>query len=123
MYRWCVFLRTTLFTFYLEQPRKLHLTLRMPLDEIPANKVAIPRGPTTLIPAPKRPRRGAPHGHTRCADGRKETDYNVKIAIIVARLLYKESWQQIEERFSSLGVKKSTAASIYMKAWEGREKG
>ena len=94
----------------------------MPLEEVVANKVAIPRGPTSLAPAPKRPRRGAPYGHTRFADGKRETDWNVKILIVVARLYYKEPWKQIEERFSSLGVKKSTAASIYMKAWEVEKK-
>jgi len=97
----------------------------MPLQEVSGNKVAIPRA-QRLPDGAKGPSIGAPKGHSRNAN-RKDTptartSWAVKVALVTARFFYKEPWKKIEERLRILGVKQSTAALIYQKAWETEKK-
>ena len=97
----------------------------MPLQEISGNKVAILRA--RLLPdSPKGPSKGAPKGHTRKTNNKDtptpETSQTIKVVIVAARLFYNETWKKIEERLRPLGVKRSTAALIYQKAWEIEKK-
>jgi hypothetical protein len=98
---------------------------KMPLQEISGNKVAIPRA-QSLPNGPKGPGRGAPKGHTWNTNDKdphaRQTVWDVKVAIVTARFFYKETWNQIEERLRPLGIKKSTASSLYQKAWEVEKK-
>lgn len=99
----------------------------MPLEEISYNKVAIPRA-QSLPNAPKGSSRGAPKGHRRRTNDQenntpaRQTPWTAKIAIVTARLLYKETWDQIVERLKPMEIKRSTAAAIYRKAWEVEKK-
>lgn len=97
----------------------------MPLEEISGNRIAIPRI-QSLPDGPKRPGRGAPKGHTSKTHSNGDIYHNTpdytKVAILVARFVYQEQWKTIEERLSFLGVKASTAAAIYRKAWNVEKK-
>jgi len=97
----------------------------MPLEEISGNRVAIPRV-QSLPDGLKRPGKGAPKGDTRKThlngDIYHQTASYTKIAILVARFVYQEQWKAIEERFSFLGVKASTACAIYQKAYDVEKK-
>jgi hypothetical protein len=97
----------------------------MPLEEISGNKVAIPR--TQSLPdGPKGPKKGALKGHTRNTTNKEphahHIDWIVKVALVTARFFYKETWKEIVKRLRPLGVKESTAALIYQKAWEVEKK-